>query len=401
MLPCRSCRTRQYEVVALFFVSLLIVSVPETLGRRKMIKTAGRAGPSDGIGSSVVTEAIVVAAAPAVSVNAWATSVVEESTSTAAKVSVPAVVEANTSTSAVVEEIASAPALGEVNTSVMAFAAADAAGVALTVPVVAANASALAEVEDSNASSPRLDTLGLVEATRELTRRFSMGADIQCIQNLGDTMGCSADCPCGFGKRCYPRYALIEGEGSGPGDAARFDVGVCDVDMRLPLVSGFFFFSVFFLGQLIYLRKKYPLTRKEFIQSTTWHEVNILAAAPEPLGSATAEGVAESAAGLQWDGASSSMSAPVTSAYAEPVPLPVPVPFPVHFSPLRAAEAGAPVPALAPAPVPFPKEEPMPRQPFPKSPLATICSGAAAAVEGNASASSAPSGGASLASVVT
>merc|ERR1712154_344833 len=42
-----------------------------------------------------------------------------------------------------------------------------------------------------------------------------------------------------------------------------FDIGVCDVDMRLPLVACLLLFVGFFLGFLVFWRRSYPLRPKD------------------------------------------------------------------------------------------------------------------------------------------
>jgi len=161
-----------------------------------------------------------------------------------------------------------------------------------------------------------LSQLDAVEATRQLVKRFGLGTNDQCLQvSLGDRVGCVADCQCGFGRRCYHRYALIGGEGGAVGNAARFNLGVCDVDMRVPLAWGLFFFIVLFLGSLVLVRLKSPLLKHQnFTNAMDWQVIQEIAGGGPvcslPTGHATLPGIGADGSGGFGDPSSSPFSYP-------------------------------------------------------------------------------------------
>lgn len=97
--------------------------------------------------------------------------------------------------------------------------------------------------------------------TRALRQRYRALHNGSCIPNSdGERVGCSADCSCGFGSRCYPRFVLIDDAE----DRRWFNLGVCDVDMRLPFTLSLVLFGCFFFGILMCHRWKSPMRPKEY-----------------------------------------------------------------------------------------------------------------------------------------
>lgn len=114
-------------------------------------------------------------------------------------------------------------------------------------------------------------------ATRELLRKLRSKLhslqDGQCLMNPeGDRVGCVADCSCGVGARCYPRFVLVDDTQDPFTGKQWFNIGVCDVDMRLPLLGALGFFTVLFLGFLVCWRRTYPMRPKEYAPSLPWEE---------------------------------------------------------------------------------------------------------------------------------
>jgi len=101
--------------------------------------------------------------------------------------------------------------------------------------------------------------------TRVVLRKWAALHNGTCLYNeLGERVGCVADCSCGWGSRCYPRFVLLDDAGDQFSGRRWFNIGVCDVDMRLPLVLSLILFAGVFFGFIACYRWQFPLRPKEY-----------------------------------------------------------------------------------------------------------------------------------------
>lgn len=117
------------------------------------------------------------------------------------------------------------------------------------------------------------NAVGVADGIVRIAHKFNldlMGAEKDCIADRTESLGCFSDCECGWRHKCFTRYMLVD---DGKGNTEGFNVGVCDVDMRVMLTGSITFFSLFWLGGLVFMRLKFPLQRKEFFQTVQWDEV--------------------------------------------------------------------------------------------------------------------------------
>lgn len=114
-----------------------------------------------------------------------------------------------------------------------------------------------------------LDTVvGSADGVVRIAHKFNLdllGPEKNCIADRLDKLGCfSGGCTCGWRHRCFPRFMLVA---DADGHYEAFNMGVCDTDMRFMLFGSVCFFTVFWLGSLVLMRVKFPLTQKEFYQN--------------------------------------------------------------------------------------------------------------------------------------
>lgn len=134
-------------------------------------------------------------------------------------------------------------------------------------------------------------------AALNLGMRLHGAEDRHCLRDgAGDRVGCTVECHCGFGSRCYPRFVLFGGTKDPFSGKQWFDIGVCDVDMRLPLFVGLLLFVGFFLGFLVFWRRSYPLRPKDF-HNMPWGDL-VTAAMFEPQVFGDQSSVPSSGAGV-------------------------------------------------------------------------------------------------------
>lgn len=106
------------------------------------------------------------------------------------------------------------------------------------------------------------------------SRPAAFQQDAYCPANReGDRVGCARGCGCGFASRCYPRFVLKEDVEDPLQGQDWVNIGVCDIDMRPPLIVGMVLFIGFLLGGVITHRKAYPLRPIPFSKSLPWEEV--------------------------------------------------------------------------------------------------------------------------------